>query len=695
MISFMIEGEKTNIQTSSLATREHSNESYRPRLVFDYNDPDDYKVFDNYPIPEYGKGIAPLDNAKEMLKQSTATYDYGAGDDYSYAATDSVQVVKNDATSYCGETTMGVLFKDFRSNNISSYMKFDLSGLDAETVGGAYVKVYCTSVNTTGGSRKINLRSVETNDWKEETISYLNAPSGGNVIGSGNVSAAKTWLKIDVTDYVNEKLSQNQKVLSVELDAYDNYKTQFATIYNNGYEPMLVIIGAGEEAGSSRPVFKDYSSQYDQTVTAMNPQKKVYENFKTRLLSSLKDYNAVDEVEVSKYGGDLDKKYDDGTGFFRVEKIDGRWWFIDPEGYLMYSYAKCNIRPSDSLAAYQEAFNTYDGVVGWTNAQIDYYDDLGYNSFGGWSFLSRKLNDDQTGFSEGLKLRQEVLDSEKMKPFGSIFPFGVVIQYARPMGGVVGSGVETIRGGVLPVFNPDFEEKCNELVKNFVTEWKDCPYIMGWWSDNEINESSAMLDSALALDPQDEFFAYTHAAAWEWLRERTGKKDANLYDVTDQLREEFREYVFDRYYMVMSKAFKTYAPNHLYFGSRHFQPAETSPGIFRAAERYCDVISVNLYRHWTPDIVDTWAEYADAPVMITEWYARPEANVNMNALAGGFVCKTSEDCGKFYQHFALRLLEAKNVVGFHFFTAVIGEEQENYMREFNPNVYNLIDYFDK
>lgn len=695
MISFMIEGEKTNIQTSSLATREHSNEAYRPRLVFNYNDPEDYKIFSNYPVPEYGKGIDPLDNARAVLKESTATYDYGARDDLSYTATDSVQVVKNDTTSYCGEADMNVFFKDFKSNNITSYLKFDLSEIDAETVGGAYIQVYCTAASTATGSRKINLRSIEANDWEEETITYLNAPALGNVIGTGDVSAAKTWLKIDVTDYVNERLAEKQDKLSVAVDAYDGYTTKFATIYNDGYEPRLVVIGPGEEAGSSRPVFKDYSAQYDQTVTAMNPQKKTYENFKTRLLSSLKDFNTVDDVELSKYGGDLDKKYDEGTGFFRVEKIDGRWWFIDPEGYLMYSYAKCNVRPSDSLEAYKEAFNAYGGRVGWTNAQIDYFDDLGYNSFGGWSFLSRQLNDDQTGFSEGLNLRQEVLDSEKMKPFGSIFPFGVVIQYARPMGGVVGSGVETVRGGVLPVFNPDFEERCNELVKNFVTPWKDNPYIMGWWSDNEINEDSAMLDKALALDPQDEFFAYTHAAAWEWLRERTGKKDAGLYDVTDQLREEFREFVFDRYYMVMRKAFKTYAPNHLYLGTRHFQPAETSPGIFRAAERYCDVISVNLYRHWTPDIVDTWAEYADRPVIITEWYARPEANVNMNALAGGFVCKTSEDCGKFYQHFALRLLEAKNVVGFHFFTAVIGEEQENYMREFNPNVYNLIDYFDK
>ena len=695
MVSFMIEGEKQNIQVSALSTREDPNVSHRTKLVFDYNDPKDYKIFSDYPIPEYGKGVDPLENAKKVLKESTATYDYGVQSELAFQATEAVQVVNNDDTSYYGNDIMSVMFKDFKSNNITSYLKFDLSALDAKTVGGAYIQVYCTAASTSSGKRRINLRRISDNRWEGDKITYINAPQSGNIIARGEIGSAKTWMKLDVTDCVNEMLAKRQKLLSFALDAYDNYTTKFATANNKGYEPTLVIIGPGEKAGSKRPVFKDYSAQYDQTVTAMNPEKKTYENFKTRLLSSLKDYQPVGKAELSRYGGDLHKKYDEGTGFFRVEKIDGRWWFVDPEGYLMYSYGKCNVRPSDSIDAYREAYAPYGGRLGWTNAQIDYYDSLGFNSFGGWSFLTRETNEDMTAFVEGLNLRKDVMESEKLKPFGATYPLGVVIRYVKPMNGAVGSGVQTVRGGVLPVFNPDFEEKCNELIKEFVTPWKDNPYILGYWSDNEINEGSTMLDQALAMDPHDEFFAYTHAAAWEWLRERTGKRDANLYDVNDELREEFREYVMDRYYMIMQKCFKQNDPNHLYLGTRHFRPAETSPGIFRAAERYCDVISVNLYRHWTPDIVDTWAGYADKPIIITEWYARPEANVNMNSLAGGFVCKTSEDCGRFYQNFALRLLEAKNVVGFHFFTAVIGEEQENYMREFNPNVYGLIDYFDR
>jgi len=40
--------------------------------------------------------------------------------------------------------------------------------------------------------------------------------------------------------------------------------------------------------------------------------------------------------ELSQYGGYLAERIK-GTGYFRVEKIDNRWWFIDPEGCLFLS----------------------------------------------------------------------------------------------------------------------------------------------------------------------------------------------------------------------------------------------------------------------------------------------------------------------------------------------------------------------
>ncbi|HSD29918.1 MAG TPA: hypothetical protein VLL75_21635, partial [Vicinamibacteria bacterium] len=45
------------------------------------------------------------------------------------------------------------------------------------------------------------------------------------------------------------------------------------------------------------------------------------------------------------------------TGFFRVEKVDGRWWFVDPDGHLFLSLGADVVRPEMATpAAGREAF---------------------------------------------------------------------------------------------------------------------------------------------------------------------------------------------------------------------------------------------------------------------------------------------------------------------------------------------------
>ena len=47
-----------------------------------------------------------------------------------------------------------------------------------------------------------------------------------------------------------------------------------------------------------------------------------------RTLDDLKDFSPAQEITLSKYGARLDMKVR-ATGFFRTEKVDGRWWLVD------------------------------------------------------------------------------------------------------------------------------------------------------------------------------------------------------------------------------------------------------------------------------------------------------------------------------------------------------------------------------
>ncbi|MFC7292748.1 agarase [Hirschia litorea] len=46
----------------------------------------------------------------------------------------------------------------------------------------------------------------------------------------------------------------------------------------------------------------------------------------------------------SKFGGYKDGPKLEATGYFRVEKVDGKWWMVDPEGYLFFSHGPANVR---------------------------------------------------------------------------------------------------------------------------------------------------------------------------------------------------------------------------------------------------------------------------------------------------------------------------------------------------------------
>lgn len=46
----------------------------------------------------------------------------------------------------------------------------------------------------------------------------------------------------------------------------------------------------------------------------------------------------------SKFGGYTNAPKLKATGFFRTQKVDGKWWMVDPEGYLFFSHGPANVR---------------------------------------------------------------------------------------------------------------------------------------------------------------------------------------------------------------------------------------------------------------------------------------------------------------------------------------------------------------
>jgi hypothetical protein len=60
------------------------------------------------------------------------------------------------------------------------------------------------------------------------------------------------------------------------------------------------------------------------------------EQLAQELAAEEKNFGSAADFGYGRYGG-YESTQAKATGFFRVEQIDGRWWFVDPEGHLFLS----------------------------------------------------------------------------------------------------------------------------------------------------------------------------------------------------------------------------------------------------------------------------------------------------------------------------------------------------------------------
>ena len=59
-------------------------------------------------------------------------------------------------------------------------------------------------------------------------------------------------------------------------------------------------------------------------------------------VGEVKGFRPREAVRLSRYGGWAQRRVK-ATGFFRTERIGGRWWLVDPEGCVFLSVGLCSV----------------------------------------------------------------------------------------------------------------------------------------------------------------------------------------------------------------------------------------------------------------------------------------------------------------------------------------------------------------
>lgn len=454
----------------------------------------------------------------------------------------------------------------------------------------------------------------------------------------------------------------------------------------------------GQPAKAQEVSGKDYRPIMVEAKPWVKNKDTEWRTFETRVIDRMTAFTPVESYKVNRYGSDESVK-DQATGFFYVKQEDGRWWMIDPDGCRHLDMAVVSVRCGQGEQNKKAFARKFSNERQWMDATAEMLFGYGFAGSASWS-------DEEAVRS---------YNKRAVRPMTHSVMLNFMASYGRKRGGTYQlPGNTGYPNQTIFVFDPEFKEFCDEYASQ-VARYKDDATLIGYFSDNEMPLGMKNLEGYLTLPKADD---PGRLAAEKWLAD----KGIDRTQITEEHRAEFAGYVAETYFRIVSQALKKYDPNHMYLGSRLHGSNKFLKQVVEAAGRYCDVVSINYYGHWTPstEAMANWGRWAGKPFMITEFYTKGMDSGLKNDTGAGFCVRTQLDRGRAYQHFVLGLLESGNCVGWHWFKyqdndptakgvdpsnlnsnkGLVDNNYEPYadlaalMKQLNVNAYRLADYFD-
>jgi hypothetical protein len=343
--------------------------------------------------------------------------------------------------------------------------------------------------------------------------------------------------------------------------------------------------------------------------------------------------------DYCKYGGYQSTKAR-ATGFFRVEKIDGKWWFVDPDGHLFLSLGSDSIGtsvatatqgreqlfaalpPPDAGGRSGASFYTWNLARRWGADWSEKWIDLtarrlaawGFNTIGNWS--------------------DQRLANAHRTPY---------VYTSRGWG-------ETGPMGIADVYAPDFAGTIDRAAAEQCDARKDDPYLLGYFLGNEPpwpGRESVAVDAILAGRP---------SPMQQELRKFLAAGD------TPERRRAFLYEAYRRFVETVTAAIRKHDPNHLSLGLRF---GSTTPVEIVRLSKVFDVYSLNNYAYAVnPAEIAKVRAAIDRPILIGEFHF----GVPGRGMPPGLKqTANQEERGVAYRFYVENAMADPSVVGAHWF----------------------------
>ena len=391
----------------------------------------------------------------------------------------------------------------------------------------------------------------------------------------------------------------------------------------------------------------------------------------------------------NKFGGWLAGPRFESTGQFYTKKVDGKWWFVDPEGYLFWSLGVTGVGFGEStLITGREKFFPKKESLDQTPRF--------------WSADDRELEDGEEVYNfvySNLKKKygEDWVSKHTQVTLGRMQQWGLNTCGAWPMNSFLGQQrvpytliihpTLQVLGSIDKIPDPFSKEFKSSLISQVkgLAKYKKDPWNLGVFINNELHWYGG-IRVPLAIVALDSSVPAKRAMV-DFLRKRYSAIDAlnkawgSSFENFDAVREpkisgeqraafgkdltEYYDVFADAYYSLCASTLKRLMPGHLYLGSRIHGDVygKNNPMVQRAASRHCDAISFNIYKNSTTEFHAP--TYVDCPWLIGEFHFGTGSH---GIWGSGLVPAMDLDHqAELYREYVNEVLEHPNFVGAHWF----------------------------
>ncbi|WP_158966196.1 beta-galactosidase [Paraglaciecola sp. L3A3] len=401
--------------------------------------------------------------------------------------------------------------------------------------------------------------------------------------------------------------------------------------------------------------------------------------------------------DFNQYGGWKNGPQLKATGYFRVEKHNGAWWFVDPLGRLFWSHGVGVVHAGTAVTGTTDRENYFEWLPEKSGPYGEFYGKAGRASHGYYKTLAERETYNFTAsnlyqkYGENWKQEFDRVTHARIRSWGmnslgvasdkqlttqSITPYTETV-WVRGTKKIEAS--KGYWGKFHDVFDPSFRRQLKKSLSNR-QHTVDDPWLLGFFIENELSwGAEGSLAIATLASPADQpakkeflkdlkskyktidklnsVWGTTHKS-WNALLETTGTpSEARAWDDI----QAFYKKIVITYFSTVRSEMKKVAPNALYLGCR--LAWANSDIVIRTAGKYTDVISMNKYQYNVTNV--GLPEGVDKPILIGEFHF---GSLDRGALHLGVVeAKSQSHRAQLYTEYVNSALLNPYIIGTHWF----------------------------